>query len=181
MTIGDILAVIAAILAVAATWAAAILALGLLFSAKVEAVRELLTVAPGRVFLRGLLTTVAVALVAMVVNSSHSGPTRILAGALWCGLLILSAIGSAGIARLLAERIEAAGSNAAGFPVLVRATALYVAAGFLPVVGWFVITPLALLFSVGAASAALLPGRRRTRPAETAPSPAMPVGAEAAP
>lgn len=166
MTIGDILAVIAAIAAVAATWAATILAFALLFPAKSVDAKERLAAAPGRIFLRGLLFTAGAFLVAGIVNSSHSGPTRILAGAIFSTLLLASALGGAAIVRMIAERIKGDGGLANSFAALTRATGLYVAAGFLPVVGWFTIAPLALIFSVGAATAALFPGRTKPAPAD---------------
>jgi hypothetical protein len=164
MTIGDILAVIAAILAIAATWAATIIACALLFQARSQQARDRLAAAPGRIFLRGLMFTAVALIVAGIVNSSHSGPTRILAGAILSALLLASALGGSGIVRLIAARINAADDTVNSFANLGRATGLYVAAGFLPVVGWFVLAPLALVFSVGAATAALFPVVRSTGP-----------------
>jgi hypothetical protein len=169
MTIGDILAVIAAILAIAATWDATILLAALCFPAKVTLAQEKITTAPGRTFLRGFLTTLAVAIVAAIINASHSGPTRVVAGALWSGLLILSAVGSAGIVKIITGRIESTGSQLTGFTALTRATALYVAAGFLPVVGWFAIAPVAFFFSVGAASNSVFAGKPKPQPIATEP------------
>ena len=167
MTIGDILAVIAAISAVAATWGATLLLASLGFPSKVALAQEKMTSAPGRTFLRGLAAVFVVAIAGGIVNSSHSGPTRVIAGALWSALLILSAVGSAGIVRLIAERIEAKSPALAGFPSLTRATALYVAAGYLPVVGWFAIAPIAFIFSVGAAWSAVF--GRTPKPQPVAP------------
>lgn len=161
MTIGDILAVIAAIVSIGASWAATILAGALLFPARAERAKERLSASPGRIFLRGLLVTAGAAIVAGVVNSTHSGPTQLLAGAIISALLLASALGSAGIVRLVAERIGGEAGQSNSFVALTRAAGLYVAAGFLPVVGWFVIAPLALVFSVGAADAALFSGREK--------------------
>ncbi|MGC4099392.1 MAG: DUF1800 family protein [Nitrospira sp.] len=163
MTIGDILAVIAAVFAGAgATWTATILLVSLAFPGKVAQAQEAIVTAPGATLARGLGVFLGVGLIALALGSLHAGPARVLGGALWVGLAALAVIGSAGIACLIGDRIETVGAHMAPFASLTRGAVLYVAAGFLPVVGWFLIAPLALLLSLGGAVSAL-----RTRPKNT--------------
>lgn len=157
MTIGDVLAAIAAIFAIGATWAAAILLVALAFPARAERAQEKLVSSPGASLARGLGVTVLFLLVAGALGRHPVGPVRLIAALLWAGLGLLTALGSAGIARLLGERIQAAGSSLPPFAALTRGTIVYVIAGFLPVIGWFLLAPIALLLSVGSAAAALRP------------------------
>lgn len=159
MTIGDILAAIAVVLACGATWAATVLLLTLAFPSRSARAQAALTLAPGRCLTRGLALLVAVGVVAVILGKSHAGPVRILAGALWAGLGALAAIGSGGVVRLMGARIESVGSGLTPFAALTRGTVLYVAAGFLPIVGWFFVTPVAALLTLGAGWTALRGGQ----------------------
>lgn len=156
MTIGDILAVIAAILLVAASWGSALILVALAFPSKVAAAERRIVSAPGASFGAGLATLVVVGIVAAVLNKSHAGPVRILAGALLTGLGILAALGSAAIVRLLSDRIQEIGAPMQPFATLTRGAILYVAAGFVPIFGWLLIMPVAACLSVGGGLSALL-------------------------
>ncbi len=153
MTIGDVLAVIAAVFLIGATWIATILLTALAFSAKCARARQAIMDAPGACLARGLGVCALFALAAAVM--AHPGPRGLVSALIWAGLGLLAAVGSAGIATLVGERISSVGSAMTPFAALTRGTLLYVAAGFLPIVGFFLVTPIALLLSVGAAVAAL--------------------------
>lgn len=158
MTIGDILAVIAALMLLAATWGATILLTAMLFPQRVERSREELMAHPGRCFWRGTGVTAVIALLA-VSTLGHPGPFRLISLLLWGTLAGFGAIGGAAIARIVSLRIGGEGSELTPFARLTRSVALSVGAGFLPVIGWFVIAPAALLLSAGAAVSAMRPRR----------------------
>ena len=154
MTIGDVLAVMAAVFVVGATWAATILLTALAFPARAALAQRKLVSGPGASAARG----VGVSLVFGVLAAafwSHPGPARLIGGLFLGALGALAAVGSAGIARLVGERIQAVGSHMNPFATLTRGTILYVVAGFLPVIGWFLVAPVALLLSIGSGAAAL--------------------------
>lgn len=161
MTIGDILAVIAALMLLAATWGATILLTAMLFPQRVERSREELMAHPGRCFWRGIGVTAVIALLA-VSTLGHPGPFRLISLLLWGTLAGFGAIGGAAIARIVSLRIGGEGSELTPFARLTRSVALSVGAGFLPVIGWFVIAPVALLLSAGAAVSAMRPRRATT-------------------
>ena len=170
MTIGDVLAVIAAVLLVGSAWAATILVVALAFPARVARAGAKLTAAPGRCAGRGFGVMLAVGLLAAV--SVRTGRGR---SSCWRLLIlgaagVVAALGSAAMVRLLGERIDAMGSPMAPFASLTRASVLYVAAGFLPVIGWFFVLPAALLLSVGAAASPCCARRRSRRPVAYAPT-----------
>ena len=171
MTIGDILAVIAAVLLVGASWAATILMIALAFPARVAAAQAKLTAAPGVCLARGLVVVLVGGLLATALAQAPAGPVRLLALLIIGGLGMVAALGSAAILRLLSARIDALGSPMTPFASLTRASVLYVAAGFLPVIGWGVVLPAALLLSVGSGVAVLFGARRQTRSVPPAPMP----------
>ena len=173
MTIGDILAVIAAVLLVGASWAATILMIALAFPARVAAAQAKLTAAPGACLARGFVVLLVSAVLAIALSKAAAGPARLLALLVLGGLGVIAAVGSAAVVRLLSARIDALGSPMTPFASLTRASVLYVAAGFLPVIGWGVVLPAALLLSVGSGVTVLFGARRQAQPTRPLPSPAL--------
>ena len=177
MTLGDVLAALALILIVGASWAATLLLCALAFPARVAAAQAKLTDAPGVCLGRGFLVLVVGGLAIIALSHAAAGPVRLLAALVGAGLGAVASLGSAACVRLLSERIDALGSPMTPFAGLTRASLLYVAAGFLPVIGWGIVLPAALLLSLGSGSAALLRRPRRVRPASSisaAPMEALP-------
>lgn len=171
MTIGDILAVIAAVLLVGASWAATILMIALAFPARVAAAQAKLTAAPGVCVGRGLAVLLVSLALAIALSKAAAGPVRGLALLILGGIGVVAALGSAAVVRLLGARIDALGSPMTPFASLTRASVLYVAAGFLPVIGWGVVLPAALLLSVGSGIAVLFGARPQARPIPPLPTP----------
>jgi hypothetical protein len=170
MTIGDVLAVIAAVSLLGASWAATLLLAALAFPERTLRAQQRVEAAPGACLLRGLLALLVIGLPALALGQSPAGPVRLVAGALWAGLAAIAALGGAGVVRLLGERIESAGTQMPPFAALTRATLLFVTAGFLPLVGWFLVVPAAALVSLGGGFCVLRAPRkpRPARPVETA-------------
>ena len=166
MTIGDILAVIALLVVTGAAWGATILLTLTLFPGRVGSAQEALLSGPASCFWRGAGIALVVGVLG-VATMSLPGPGRLVSIFLWGALAAAAAVGSAAIVRTMAGRIGDEGTDMTPFARLTRATALYVCAGFLPLVGWLAVVPAALLLSVGAAA------RPRRRQVRTAP-PVMP-------
>lgn len=164
MTIGDVLAVTAAIAALGVCWTAAILLFALAFPRRAAAAQVRLTDAPGLCLVRGLVVVLAGGLLALLCFNSPAGPVKLVSGVIAGGIGLAAAVGSAGAVRLMAERIVQDGAGMPPFASLTRAAVLYVLAGFLPVLGWFVILPTALFLSVGGAVSTLLPARIQSAP-----------------
>jgi hypothetical protein len=185
MTIGDVLAMIAAFVLTATAWGAMILFTDLLFPARSCKAEESLTTRPWACLARGVGVVVIITVITLITLNTGAGPVRLLAGAAVGYGGLLSAVGSAGIVRLTASRL-AVSMNAAKLPanednmltfaLLLRSTALYILTGLLPIVGWLFVTPIFLLLSIGAGSAALL-GRNKTQVVTgPAPVPTMEMG-----
>ena len=171
MTIGDILAVIAAVLLVGASWAATILMIALAFPARVASAQAKLTAAPGVCLARGMVVLFISAVFAIALSKAAAGPARLLALLILGGLGVVAALGSAAVVRLLSARIDALGSPMTPFASLTRASVLYVAAGFLPVIGWGIVLPAALLLTVGSGVAVLFGAKPQARPGLPLPTP----------
>lgn len=159
MTIGDVLAVTAGILALGTAWTATLLLFALAFPARTVTAQLRLTTMPGICLARGVGVVLVSALLAILCWNAAGGAVKLLGGIIAGGVGIAAALGSAGAVRLLGTRIDAVGTSMTPFGSLTRASLLYVVAGFLPVLGWFLILPGALLLSVGAGVSALLPAR----------------------
>ncbi len=130
---------------------------------------------PGRAFVAGLPVTLVMGLMAGVLNGI-GGPAQALAfiiALVWLGAL---ALGTAGMARLLGERLAGmVGGSEMGN--ILRGAVIYELAALTPVVGWFLFTPLMSQVAVGAALFGLLRWAPRPKPAA---GPSQPSGAGAA-
>jgi len=171
MTIGDILAVIALLVVSGAAWGSAILLTAMLFPAKVQSTRETIIESPVKCFWRGALVVGVLSLLA-AATMSKPGPIRLVSISMIGLLAYCAAVGSASIVRMMSERIGSEGTEMAPFARLTRASFLYVGAGFLPVIGWFVILPVATMICAGGAIVTL---RTRRVAIPQTPSPMTPV------
>ncbi len=159
MTLGDILAVTAGLMLTGAAWTATILLFALAFPGRTAAAQAKLTVSPGRCLMVGLGTTAVAGLLAAICFGAAAGPVKLVAGLIAAGIGMTAALGSAGMIQLLGERITHLGTPMTPFASLTRASVLYVLAGFLPVIGWFVVLPAALCLAVGSGVLASFPAR----------------------
>jgi hypothetical protein len=185
MTIGDVLAMIAAFVLTAAAWGAMILFTDLLFPARSCKAEESLTSRPWACLARGAGVVAIISVIAIITANNGAGPVRLLAGVAVGYGGLLSAIGSAGIVRLTASRLAismnvaklpTSEDNMLTFALLLRSTALYILTGLLPIVGWLFVTPIFLLLSIGAGSAALLGRHKAPIAAAPASVPSMEMG-----
>ncbi len=168
MAFGDVLMVIALILGAASTLWAGIVVFSLLFPAKVRTAREHLEQRAGRAVGGGLITALLAGGVGLVLANLPNGLVKLIGWGVLLGLLTLAVLGSAGIASLVSERIGRADETLSPLAATGRAAGLMVAAGFMPLVGWFVIGPLALAASLGAGLVAVLAKPvRKAAPAAT--------------
>ncbi len=156
LIIGDVLAFLAGITLLAASSWALTMCTSLMFPGRTERARDLLFAKPWQTLLVGILLlalpgTVSVSLLAQPL------PGLKLLG--WIGLMLLlamAAVGSGGLATLVSARIRALAPELTLLAATGRASAIIVTAALFPVLGWFVFTPLTLLFSLGAGFRAIV-------------------------
>jgi hypothetical protein len=95
------------------------------------------------------------ALMILVTAEAGAGPIRAIAWLSGLGGLGLIAIGSAGMSRLLGERLALWSAPASKLKNLLRGAVVYELAGIMPLVGWFLFLPLMVILSIGAAVSGL--------------------------
>ena len=71
-------------------------------------------------------------------------------------LMAAASVGGAGLAALLAHRLQAAGVHTSAAGATIRGAVALELAAIFPVIGWFVFIPLAFVMSLGATAFALL-------------------------
>ena len=150
MTQGDVLAVLAFILATLVTLWASILAAGLIFSEKTRHAAQLAEAAPGKTILAGAgLSAVGVGIGLVLINSK-AGLLMLFGWILLSMTLCIAMIGSAGLARVVSGRMQSLAPTQSALAMLARGGALLIGAGLLPGVGWVLLFPLQLFASLGA-------------------------------
>ena len=164
ITMGDVLAVVAGLFGLCfATWAL-LLASALLFPAKAEIASVAATQKPWKNLGRGLLVTGLFGVIGIGMLASPLPPAKLVGWVLILALLAVAALGMAGITLVAAERLQTLEPNLSPYACLVRAAAIMVVPGILPILGWFLIGPLLLIAGTGAGWSALLNRSRQVAP-----------------
>ena len=160
MNLGIVVAVFATLLATGIAFPGLLLAWWLWVPRSVERAGLRLGQTPWRCFWFGLAIVLAAVVVLGGFFSAAAGVVQLTAYVLLFGLLTLASLGAAGLAALMGERLRGQFVVAPAACLLRGAIALELAVA-VPIVGWFVVLPVVLICSIGAASLALL--RRRQR------------------
>lgn len=128
----------------------------LLFPATVERARLRLAHTPWQCFWLGGVLTALISLPVAVLLALSIGPAQFLGYSLIGLALAFSALGAAGLAAKMGDHLarQSAGLSPAG--AFVRGAVALELAAFFPVIGWFILVPLAIVLSLGAAAFALL-------------------------
>ncbi|RYG85185.1 hypothetical protein EON77_06035 [bacterium] len=146
--IGDVIAVVAVLVGLGVTaWA---MLVGLAFALPGATRRAQIRIASDATgtALTGTLWLLVPTLGVLGINAPHPG-LKLVAAILLAGSLLIAAIGAAGLAAIVGERISAA-SGLSTYAGLVKGAAYLVAAMQLPILGWFVGLPLVLVLGLGA-------------------------------
>lgn len=156
LIIGDVLAVVFALVGVCVTAAAMMVGSALLFENHAGRAREICRAAPGRSFILGLLATVFFGVVSLTLLQVPVPLVKLAGTLIYLTLMALSAIGMSGVALLTAERISRADESVSRFAALLRASFLLSIACVFPLLGWFLAGPALFATSVGIGVQALL-------------------------
>jgi len=149
LIIGDVLAVVFALIGVCITAGAMMLGGALLFQGNASRAREACRTAPGRGFILGLLITLVFAIVSITLIKVPLPPFKLAGTVVYLALMALASIGASGIALLLSERVAALDPNLSRFGALVRAATILSVACVFPLLGWFLAGPALLVASAG--------------------------------
>jgi hypothetical protein len=112
---------------------------------------------PLKSFFTGLGLTLLTA-VAAIVTSKAAGPGQALAIALIGAWVLLSSLGVSGLATLVGERLPSPVDARRPWRRTVRGGVVLELAFLFPIVGWFIVLPLALILGAGAAVRVVLGG-----------------------
>ncbi len=161
LTIGDVLAATLLVLGTALTTLSAFVLVGLLFPVRAEAAAQRVESRPWATMTSGVLVALPALALATVLGAIPSPVARALSLVVVVLLLVVAVVGASGLAKLAANRAEAANSRLSSLGGLVLGSTLLVLAALIPLVGWFVVAPIGLLTSLGAGVHALKPSSGR--------------------
>lgn len=166
----DVYAIFGTLLALGIIFPGMLTAWWLLFPNRVELAHQRLEATPWRSFFAGVGAAVAAAISISILFAIPLPFASFLGALLLFTVLAAAGIGAAGIASLMAERLQIrSGDSLNQFGAFIRAAvALELMAAF-PLIGWLLIIPVTLLVSLGAASFALFRWMPKAKPADAEP------------
>ena len=157
-TIGDVFAVVAVLAGLGITGWATIVGLAFALPGATARARTRIECEPGGTAIVGVLWLL-IPIFGLILSNAPVPLLKLLATIIVAGSLLIAALGAAGLASLVGERISADG-NLSRYAGIVKGAAFLSAAVQLPIVGWFVALPLLLLIGLGAGFPAALAGRK---------------------
>jgi len=144
----------------------------LLFPSLISRAQTRVEQTPMQAFWLGLVILLGVAIPIFILLALPFGPAKFTGWILLAASLVLSSIGSAGIAAHLAHRLTQH-SHVSALGGFVRGAVVFELAAFFPVLGWFFIWPIMLIMAFGATGFALLnwlPREKTIHTPEVAPT-----------
>ncbi len=169
MTFGDVLSITLLIVVTVVTLWAGIVAFAVIFSRRAQVAADALTASPGKQVGIGVLVAAVVGLLSVSLMTA-GGPVSAVGFAVLAAALALAVLGSSGLALVVAARLREMDARYSPLSSVAGGAALAVAAGLLPLVGWFFIMPVSLFASLGAGVAALTAKLKTVTQIERQPS-----------
>jgi hypothetical protein len=153
----DVYAIFGTLLSLGIAFPGMLTAMWLLFPETVERARVRVHITPWRCFWFGVGTTLAVSLPISILLALPVGAAKIIGAVLLFLTLTTASLGTAGITAEMSERLESHlnGRTSSAGRYLRAGVALELAAAF-PIIGWFIVIPVTLMTSMGAAVFSLL-------------------------
>lgn len=153
--LGDVFGIVATLIGLCLTAWALILAHALLFDRRAAVAETQLREHAGKSFLLGLVIAAPLSAIGLSFLANPLPGAKLVGWFFLVVVLSLGALGMAGLAGLASSRIRQLDPECSPFRALTRGAALLVIAALVPVLGWFVLGPIALIFAVGAGTSAL--------------------------
>lgn len=173
MTLADVLAVAAGLAIACAGFASLSVILAVLFPGAVARARHRAEARPGLSVGLGALYAFASAIAGSAFLKAPAPPLRGGAILVFLAAATLAVLGGAGLSGALGQRSRGSAAAPAGIRDMLRGALLLESAALLPLVGWFVVLPAAILLALGAGIMTILP-LAPARP-RTATAPAQPA------
>lgn len=128
------------------TLAALLVLLPALLPGRVARAQQIVQNSPGRAFVIGLVNFLFFGvLIAIFSQGAELG--GLIAATIFMALLAVTAVGLAGITQIVQGRLY---PKREGVKVGLKTAVLLIAGGLVPLLGWFVLTPILLFISLGA-------------------------------
>ena len=165
----DLTAIFFILLIIGIAYPALLTAWWLLFPAVVERARIRIQYTPGKSFWLGIAVLIGFLVPILIMLNLPSGFFKFLGFVTIGVMLVISSIGAAGLALRFGEKLNRLGSFSA-IGSFVRGALIIELASILPVLGWFVFLPIAIVTSLGASAFAILNWVPRTAPVVEVPA-----------
>lgn len=169
LVIGDVLAIVAALVGSAITVWALVMALSMLFVRRVEVAAESVERHPWGAALLGFGLIATVGLVGTTLAAVPMPLVKLMGLTILLVLSVLAMVGIGGLSHLISRRVRAYAPETTPYQALVKGSSLIVMAGFVPFVGWFLVGPVVIMTGLGACAMALVKGVARN-PAQSPPA-----------
>ena len=162
VTIGDVVAVVAILAGLGVTGWATVVGLAFALPGATARSRARIESDAGGVGIVGVLWLL-VPIFGLILMNVPNPLVKLVGTVVSSASLLIAAIGAAGLASLVGDRISSA-SGLSTYAGVVKGAGFLAAAVQLPIVGWFVALPVVLLIGLGAGFPAVLAGRRSRVP-----------------
>ncbi len=166
-TIGDSFSIVAILLGMGLTLWSLILTFGLMFIRKAQVARELGEARPWKAFGIGLLMTAIPGFFAFALAQSPNQGAKLMGITLMLLLGAVAVVGASGISMLIGGRMRALDPDLTHYGSMARASMLLVFGTFFPLLGWFLVGPVAFIVSLGLGTQTLMARERVHAPATT--------------
>ena len=163
MTLAQVLAATGLILLGIVTWACILATTALLLPRQAAKAETTLTGSPVACFFGGLGMAI-VLIISLGLMNAPLPPVKFLGILMALGLAGIMTLGSAGVVRLLNKRIGQLNGDSGSFQSLMRGSLIYSFGLNMPVLGWLLFTPLAIIFSLGAGISGLFAAQQAMVP-----------------
>jgi hypothetical protein len=151
----DVSAIFGILLTLGISFPGMLTAWWLLFPSTIERAQKRLDETPWSCWWLGFALTFIAAVPTMILLSLPYGPAKFIGWTLVVLLLGLSCLGAAGLVAMMARQISRPSSNVITAGMFVRSAVTLELAAIFPVIGWFLVIPLATIISLGATAFAL--------------------------
>lgn len=166
----DLSAIFGILLSLGLAFPGLLTAVWLLFPATVERARVRLDQTPWLCFWLGGVLVALLSVPVVVLLAIPAGASRFAGAALIAASLTLATLGAAGLCAKMAGHLSARSAGLSPASAFARSAVALELAAFFPLVGWFIVLPLAVVLALGATAFALLRWLPRTS-AISAPRP----------
>lgn len=140
----------------------------MMFPQPVERARARVLAKPGASFFTGLAIWGFSVLVGVsMLKEGNPGPVQLMGWLVLGPMLTASIVGGAGLAQIISARLQERSERIGKVSGLVGGALCTTFAGLVPIVGWFVVLPIASFIAIGAGAFALLK-REKPQPLSSA-------------